>query len=114
MNLSQTNPGSSCVKKCSIFNTLSPFRILSLSEPQTVEEDQVATFTCAADGHPFDEDTIKWDLPHQKLIRWNNRKDVSVDLEKKVSTLKIHFANRHDAGRVVCSVGNGVRYESIR
>ena len=93
---------------------VSPFRILSLSEPQTVEEDQVATFTCAADGHPFDEDTIKWDLPHQKLIRWNNRKDVSVDLEKKVSTLKIHFANRHDAGRVVCSVGNGVRYESIR
>ena len=32
-----------------------------------------------------------------------------MDLEKRVSTLKIHFANRHDAGSVVCSVGNGVR-----
>ena len=87
----------------------SPSRILSLSEPQTVREDQIATFACAADGRPFDEDTIKWDLPHQKLIRWNNRKDVSVDLERKVSTLRIHFANRHDAGEVVCSVGNGIR-----
>lgn len=98
------------------FPLLLKCRILWLTPEQIIEEDEVATFSCTADGNPFDEDTIRWDLPDRQggAITWANRKEITVDDRTKTSTMKIHFVNRFDAGRVVCSVGNGVRLVRVK
>ncbi len=88
-------------------------RILSLSDTQTVVEKQtpVAQFVCSVESNPFSEDTVQWDLPDRRggFPAWSSKREVKVDLVKKTSTLLLHFVDRHDAGRVVCSADNGVK-----
>ncbi len=88
-----------------------PPAILSLTPTQTVEEGDVAEFVCAADGNPFTEETIRWDLPDRAggLPLWENRREIIVDESAMTSTLRVHYAGREEAGRVVCSAGNGIR-----
>ena len=71
----------------------------------------MAEFRCSVDANPFDEDTISWTLPDRPggFLAWRNRKEVIVDAANKTSVLRIHFANREDMGRVVCSANNGVK-----
>lgn len=88
------------------------FRILSLSLPQTVvEKKEVAKFICKVDANPFTEKTVQWSLPdHPRGNRgWENKKEVKVNLEEGTSTLLLHYPNRYDRGRVVCSATNGVK-----
>ena len=82
-----------------------------MTKDLTVVEEQVAEFHCSVDANPFTEDTVSWSLPDRPggFLAWRNRKEVIVDPLNKTSVLKIHFVNRDDMGRVVCSANNGVR-----
>ena len=75
-----------------------------------VEKEDVAVFECKVEAFPFDDDTVRWSLPDHPggPHGWDNKKEVVVSLANKTSTLRIHFANRFDSGRVVCTADNGV------
>jgi hypothetical protein len=80
-----------------------------------VDEGGLAEFRCKIEANPFDENTVKWDMPDRPEDdgpvgpghHWRDRIDISVI--NQTSILRLRGIDKSDTGLVVCTTSNGVK-----